>query len=37
MEKYDKLEMEVVRFDAEDIITASNGTQQGNTYVPLDP
>ena len=37
MEMYDKLEMEVVRFDAEDIITASGGNQnQDNTLVPLD-
>ena len=29
MEKYEKLEMEVIEFESEDVITASNDTETG--------
>lgn len=37
MEKYTKAQMEVIEFEAEDVITTSGGTDWCPTFVPPHP
>lgn len=36
-EKYEPIEMEIIKFDTEDVITTSGGTDSGGNWTPFEP